>query len=294
MNPSAPRLALTIQSHVAWGHVGNSAAVLPLQLLGIEAIPIHTVQFSNHTGYGEFKGQVFPASHIRDVLEGLQARGVLAQCDAVLSGYLGDPGTGEAILEAVSSIRQVRPQVRYLCDPVMGDTGRGIFVRPGVPEFLRQRALPSTDILTPNQFEFELLIGHAVDSVQATLEGARSLLRRHPDRLGPELIVVTSLRTADLPRDSIHTIAVTADQAWAVHTPHIELSPMPNGMGDVFSSVLLGCLLKGKSIPESLAHAVSCLYGLISELPSGGRDLPLVAAQRQVAHPSRLFHASEI
>lgn len=294
MNPSTPRLALTIQSHVAWGHVGNSAAILPLQLLGIEAIPIHTVQFSNHTGYGEFKGQVFPASHIRDVLEGLQARGVLAQCDAVLSGYLGDPGTGEAILEAVASIRQVRPQVRYLCDPVMGDIGRGIFVRPGVPEFLRQRALADTDILTPNQFEFELLIGHAVDSVQAAVDGARSLLRRHPDWLGPELIVITSLRTPDLPEDSIHTIAVMADQAWAVRTPHLVLSPMPNGMGDVFASVLLGCLLNGRTVPESLGHTVSCLYGLISELPAGGRDLPLVAARHQIEKPSTLFHAIEI
>jgi pyridoxine kinase len=291
---AAPRLALTIQSHVAWGHVGNSAAVLPLQRLGIEAIPIHTVQFSNHTGYGEFKGQVFPASHIRDVLEGLQARGVLARCDAVLSGYLGDPGTGEAILEAVASIRQVRPQVRYLCDPVMGDTGRGLFVRPGIPEFLRQRALPSTDILTPNQFEFELLVGHAVESVGAAVDGARSLLRRPPGRPGPELIVITSLRTADLPPDSIHTLAVTADRAWTVRTPHIELSPMPNGMGDVFASVLLGCLLNGSPVPEALAHAVSCLYGLISELPQGGRDLPLVAAQHQIVHPTTAFHAVEV
>ena len=294
MTSATPRLALTIQSHVAWGHVGNSAAVLTLQLLGIEAVPIHTVQFSNHTGYGEFKGQVFPASHIHDVLEGLQARGVLARCDAVLSGYLGDPGTGEAILEAVASIRQVRPQVRYLCDPVMGDIGRGLFVRPGIPEFLRQRALPNTDIITPNQFEFELLIGHEVESMQAAVTGARSLLRRHPDRPGPELIVITSLRTPDLPHDSIHTIAVTADHAWTVPTPHLALSPMPNGMGDVFAAVLLGCLLQGSPVPDSLAHAVSCLYGLISELPAGGRDLPLVAAQRQIAHPTTLFHATEI
>ncbi len=145
-NPPAPAsageppLVLSIQSHVAFGHVGNDAAMLPLQLLGIQPVAVHTVQFSNHTGYGEFKGQVFPPAHIGDVLDGLRARGVLARCTAVLSGYLGDAGVGEAILAAVQEIRAVRPGLRYLCDPVMGDVGRGVFVRPGIPEFLRRRS----------------------------------------------------------------------------------------------------------------------------------------------------------
>lgn len=294
MNIAAPRLALTIQSHVAWGHVGNSAAILPLQLLGVEAVAIHTVQFSNHTGYGEFKGQVFPASHIRDVLEGLQARGVLEACDAVLSGYLGDAGTGEVILEAVATIRQVRPQVRYVCDPVMGDVGRGVFVRPGIPEFLRDRALPATDILTPNQFEFELLTGSSVNSMPDAIALARTLLRLEAGRPGPELIVITSLHTPDLPADAITTVAITVDQAWAVQTPHIPLTPMPNGMGDVFSSTLLGRLLNGDTIPQALSHAVSCLYGLVSELPPGGRDLPLVASRHQITQPSTRFDAKPV
>ncbi len=130
--PEAP-LVLSIQSHVAYGHVGNDAAMLPLQLLGMQPVAVHTVQFSNHTGYGEFKGQVFTPAHIGDVLDGLRARGVLARCQAVLSGYLGDAGVGEAILSAVQEIRAARPALHYLCDPVMGDVGRGVFVRPAFP-----------------------------------------------------------------------------------------------------------------------------------------------------------------
>jgi len=289
---SEPCIALTIQSHVAWGHVGNSAAVLPLQLLGVEAIAVHTVQFSNHTGYGEFKGQVFPASHIRDVLDGLDARGVLARCDAVLSGYLGDAGTGEVILDAVSAIRQVNPGLRYVCDPVMGDVGRGMFVRPGIPEFLRHRALPHCDVLTPNQFEFEFLAGEPIGaSVAHAVAVARKLLRAQATAPGPEMIVITSLRTDDMPADRIATLAVNHAEAWSVQTPHLACEPPPSGMGDVFAATLTGRLLRGEPVAQALSHTVSCLYGLVSHLAPGARDLPLVAARSQITDPDTEFDA---
>jgi len=291
---SAAPIALTIQSHVAWGHVGNAAAVPALQLLGIEAVPIHTVQFSNHTGYGEFKGQVFPASHVRDVLDGLAARGVLARCDAVLSGYLGDAATGEAILEAVAEIRRQRPDMRYLCDPVMGDVGRGMFVRPGIPDFLRDRAVPRADIITPNQFEFEWLASRTLTSIADAVACARGLLRTGPGRPGPGVIVITSLRTPDVPGDRLATLAVTADAAWQVQTPLLDCEPMPNGMGDVFSAVLLARVLQGDAVPDALTHAVSCLYALVAQVPPGGRDLPLVAARDQVSAPAQRFVAEAV
>ncbi len=288
--PEAP-LVLSIQSHVAYGHVGNDAAMLPLQLLGMQPVAVHTVQFSNHTGYGEFKGQVFTPAHIGDVLDGLRARGVLARCQAVLSGYLGDAGVGEAILSAVQEIRAARPALHYLCDPVMGDVGRGLFVRPGIPEFLRRRALAQASIVTPNQYEFELLLGGApLASVDEAVAAARGLLGAAPGT-GPALIVVTSLRTPDLPEDRLGTLAVTADAAWLVQTPFIDLQPLPNGMGDVFSAVLLGHLLRGAATPDAVSGAVSSLYALVSRTTPGQRDLPLVACREQITAPSERFAA---
>ncbi len=288
--PEAP-LVLSIQSHVAYGHVGNDAAMLPLQLLGMQPVAVHTVQFSNHTGYGEFKGQVFTPAHIGDVLDGLRARGVLARCQAVLSGYLGDAGVGEAILSAVQEIRAARPALHYLCDPVMGDVGRGLFVRPGIPEFLRRRALAQASIVTPNQYEFELLLGGApLASVDEAIAAARGLLGAAPGT-GPALIVVTSLRTPDLPEDRLGTLAVTADAAWLVQTPFIDLQPLPNGMGDVFSAVLLGHLLRGAATPDAVSGAVSSLYALVSRTTPGQRDLPLVACREQITAPSERFAA---
>src|SRR5947207_162471 len=161
---------LSIQSHVAYGHVGNSAAVFPLQRLGCEAWPIHTVQFSNHPGYGASRGRIFDAAMINEVIDGIAERGVLGRCDGVLSGYVGAIDIGAAILDAVARVKAANPAARYCCDPVIGDIGRGVYVRADVPEFMRECALPAADIVTPNQFELDLLSGTAT----ATLAGALS------------------------------------------------------------------------------------------------------------------------
>lgn len=285
-----PPLVLSIQSHVAYGHVGNDAAMLPLQLLGIEPVAVHTVQFSNHTGYGEYKGQVFTPAHVQDVLDGLRARGVLARCTAVLSGYLGDAGVGEAILAAVQEVRAAQPGAHYLCDPVMGDVGRGLFVRPGIPDFLRKRALSQASVITPNHYEFELLCGGPLTTVQAATQAARTMLAQMHDSQSA-LIVITSLRTDDLPADQLATLAVTADKSWLVQTPYIDLHPLPNGMGDVFSAVLLGHLIQGRSVADAVSRAVSTLYALVSRTESGQRDLPLVASRDQITAAAQIFAA---
>lgn len=294
-SPSDLPLVLSIQSHVAYGHVGNAAAALPLQLLGVQPVIVNTVQFSNHTGYGEFKGQVFSAAHIGDVLDGLRARGVLERCRAVLSGYLGDADSGEVILSAVAEIRRSRPDMLYLCDPVMGDVGRGIFVRPGIPEFLRRRALAAASVITPNQFEFELLFGRTLTDVADAVGAARTLLGNVDDkgheRDGPAAIIITSLRTPDLPATELTTLTVTAHDAWIVQTPFIEIAPLPNGMGDVFSAVLAAHLLNGLAMPDAVSLAVSTLYALVSRTQSGSRDLPLIAARDQIVDPAERFHA---
>src|SRR5580704_775784 len=157
LNPSydADMNLLSIQSHVAYGHVGNSAAVFALQRLGCEVWPVHTVQFSNHPGHGAWRGRVLDPDLIREVVAGIAERGVLATCDGVLSGYVGAPQTGEAILDAVRAARSANPRAQYCCDPVIGDVGRGVYVGDAVAQFMRERAVPLADVLTPNQFELE-------------------------------------------------------------------------------------------------------------------------------------------
>ncbi len=204
---------LSIQSHVAYGHVGNASAVFPMQRLGVEVWPVHTVQFSNHTGYGAWRGEVFAAETIRDVVRGVGERGALARCDAVLSGYMGSAAIGEAILEAVAAVRAENPAALYCCDPVLGDTEEGVYVRPGITEFMRERAVPAADILTPNQFELNLLTGLP----SGTLDEARAAIAALQAR-GPRVVVVTSAATAETPADRIDLLAGEGGRLFRVRT----------------------------------------------------------------------------
>jgi pyridoxine kinase len=279
---------LSIQSHVAYGHVGNSAAVFPLQRLGHEVWPVHTVQFSNHTGYGAWRGPVFDAGTVREVVRGIAERGVLGTCDGVLSGYMGSAEIGDAILDAVSQLKQANPRAQYCCDPVIGDVGRGVFVRPGIPAFMRERAMPAADIVTPNHFELDHLTGRTtptLDDVVAAIDAVHAL--------GPRVVLVTSLQTQDTPRDAIDVVASDASGRFRVRTPHLPVSL--NGAGDTIAALFLAHVLQGTSTFEAVSRAVSSVFGVIRRTAdAGAREMLLVAAQDELAAPSQLYVAQRL
>ncbi len=279
---------LSIQSHVVFGHVGNASAVFPLQRLGVEVWPIQTVQFSNHTGYGAWRGQVFEAGMIADLVEGIAERGVLPRCDGVLSGYMGSADIGAAILGAVEQVRTANPRARYCCDPVIGDVGRGIFVRPGIPEFIRERALPAADIITPNQFELELLSG-----VKAASRGEAIAACGRLHAVGPKVILVTSLHTGETPADAIDLLACGPDGHFLVRTPRLEANL--NGAGDAIAALFFFHYERTGSTAAALSAAASSVYGLLERtVAAGSRELLLVAAQDEFISPSRVFTADAV
>ena len=276
---------LSVQSHVAYGHVGNAAAVFPLQRLGVEVWPVHTVQFSNHTGYGAWRGQVFGAELIRELVTGIEERGVLGTCDAVLSGYMGDAAIGEAILEAVARVRAANPQAVYCCDPVIGDVGRGVFVRPGIPEFMRDRAMPAADIATPNQFELEWLTGRAVGTLAEAKAAVRAL-----QESGPRCVLVTSLRVEDTPADAIEMLAAEGGQFWRVRTPLLPISV--NGAGDAIAALFLFHRLRWGDVRVAVSSTASSIHGLLRRTAeAGSREILTVAAQDEFVRPSQTFVA---
>ncbi|WP_020179212.1 pyridoxal kinase PdxY [Methylopila sp. M107] len=279
---------LSIQSHVAYGHVGNASAAFPLQRLGHEVWAVNTVQFSNHTGYGAWRGEVFSAAAIREVVEGIQDRGVFPKCDGVLSGYMGEAAIGEAILDAVARAKRANAGALYCCDPVIGDVGRGVFVRPGVPEFMRDRALPAADVVTPNQFELEFLTGARVEDFRAAMAAARSLLDR-----GPRVALVTSLITPETPADVIDMLVVSEDGAWSLRTPLLPVSV--NGAGDAIAALFFAHYLETRSPAEALSKAASSVYGVLkATAEAGSREILTVAAQQEFVSPSRRFEASPL
>ena len=279
---------LSLQSHVANGHVGNSAAVFALQRLGIEVWPIHTVQFSNHTGYGDWTGRVFDGGMIREVFAGIEKRGVLGECDGILSGYMGSADIGTAILETVAAVKHTNVAAQYCCDPVIGDVGRGVFVREGIPEFMRDKAVPLADIITPNQFELDYLAGHET----RTMAQAFSAIDALHDK-GPRAVMVTSLHTEGTPDDCLDLLASDVKGRFHVRTPKLPLSV--NGAGDAIAALFFAQYLDGGNIGEALTKAASAIFGILCKtLEAGAREILLVAAQEEIVKPTQLFEAKRL
>lgn len=281
--PTLPRVnILSIQSSVAYGHAGNSSAVFPLQRLGFEVWPVYTVHFSNHTGYGEWRGPVFEPETVADVITGIEERGVLGECDAVLSGYQGGEQVGAVILDAVSRVKTANPKAIYCADPVMGDVERGFFVRPGIPEFMRDKVIPAADIVTPNQFELEFLTGSEVRTVDGLLTAVDSLRDR-----GPRTVLVTSVQTDETPADSVQLAVVTDDGAWLVTTP---LLPMyVSGAGDATAAIFLARWL-AEEPAKALADTADSVFSIMERTHQAGtREIQLIASQDAIAHPQGRF-----
>jgi pyridoxine kinase len=274
---------LSIQSSVAYGHVGNSAVTFPLMRMGVTVWPVITVHFSNHTGYGAWRGPLLSAADLRDVVQGIDERGVLGEVDAVLSGYQGGEDIGAMILDAVALVKLRNPAAIYCCDPVLGDADGGYFVRPGIPELMRQRVVPAAQIITPNQFELEALTGLRVSTMGEVLNAADAARR-----LGPEVVLVTSVLGQDGRPGTIAMVAVDAEGAWQVTTPR--LPQTFTGSGDVTAATFLATLLDTADVSGALAHTAAVIYGLLMvTAASGGTELALIAAQAELVHPSHTF-----
>jgi pyridoxine kinase len=285
---SAVVSVLSIQSHVAYGHVGNSSAVFPLQRLGVEVWPVHTVQFSNHTGYGKWTGRVFDGQAVEEVVDGIADRGVLPGCDAVLSGYLGSADIGHAVVQTVGRVRAANPDAVYCCDPVIGDVGRGVFVRPGIEELMREVAVPAADVVTPNHFELDLLSGTTTGSLDAVKDAVAAV-----QALGPRVVLTTSLATDDTPGDAVDLLASEGGRHWRVRTPRLRLSV--NGAGDAIAALFLAHWLDTRSAGEALGRAAASVFGLLQRTEdAGSREILLVAAQEEFVTPTRTFAVDDV
>ena len=279
---------LSIQSSVAYGHVGNSAAVFPLQRLGVEVWPVHTVNFSNHTGYGAWRGPLIAADDVREVITGIEERDAMPEIDAVLSGYQGGTQIGDVILDAVARVKSANPAAIYACDPVMGNAKSGCFVHPDIPVLLRERVVPRADLITPNQFELGFLTETDpadLDSTLASVERAREM--------GPSTVLVTSVLRPDRPEGTIEMLAVHGDGAWIVQTPHLPLKA--NGSGDVTAALFTAHLLESGDAGVALGRTVSSVFDLLrTTLDSGRRELQLVQSQEAIAHPRMQFEVTRL
>ncbi|MGV3344181.1 pyridoxal kinase PdxY [Enterobacteriaceae bacterium LUAb1] len=282
---------LSIQSHVVYGHAGNSAAEFPVRRMGVNVWPLNTVQFSNHTQYGHWTGTVMPATHLGEIVKGISDIDGLKRCDAVLSGYLGSPEQGEQILAIVKQVKAANPAAWYFCDPVMGHPEKGCIVAPGVAEFHCQYALPASDIIAPNLLELEMLSGCSVNAVEEAVVAARTLIAR-----GPQIVMVKHLARAGYGNHHFEMLLVTAKEAWHISRPLVDFGVrQPVGVGDLTSGLLLVNLLQGMSLDRALEHTTAAVYEvMLTTHEMGEYELQLVAAQDRMVQPVHHFGAARL
>jgi len=279
---------ISIQSQVAYGHVGNSAAVFPMQMHGIDVIAVPTTLLSNRPGYNTIRGRVLEAQLVADLLLGIEERGALRSADMILSGYLGSAETAAVVADFVARAQASHPRLRYACDPVLGDRDRGLFVKSDIPPLVRDRLLPLADIITPNHFEFEWLCAAKAATSGEILQAAQMLLAH-----GPSTVVVTSAELSDTPAGEIETLAIERAQAWRVRTPKLPISP--NGTGDLFASLLVAARVRGSDTREALSHAASAIYAVLDRTAADGTgEMRIVASADQLVAPKRRFEAVAI
>jgi pyridoxine kinase len=279
---------ISIQSQVAWGHVGNSAAVLPLQMHGIDVTAVPTTLLSNRPGYPTIRGRVLDAQLVADLLLGVEERGALDTCRMILSGYLGSPEIAAVVADFVQRAKARHPALLYCCDPVLGDRDRGLFVHADIPPLVRDRLCRLADIITPNHFEFEWLCGAKATTTDQAIAQAQALLAR-----GPSTIVVTSAELDDLPDGQIETLAVERSKAWRVRTPKLPISP--SGTGDLFAALFVAARLQEKDTPDALGHAASAIFAVLERTAiSGTEEMRIVESAGLLAQPKRRFDAIAI
>jgi len=279
---------LSIQSSVSYGHVGNSAAVFPLQRMGHEVMPVYTVVFSNHTGYGSWGGPLLTGDNVRDIVRGIDDRGGLNDVQLVLSGYQGGNDIGDAILDAVALVKQRNPEAIYACDPVLGSASSGCFVAPEVQSLIRDRVVPQADLITPNQFELGFITGTDPLTLEDTLASVDQVRAR-----GPQTVLVTSVMRPDRPEGTIEMLAVDGDGAWIVQTPHLPFKA--NGSGDVTTALFATLLRESGDLAGSLARTAASVFELLENtINSGERELQLIESQEAYVHPKHAFEVHPV
>ncbi|MCZ4281916.1 pyridoxal kinase [Kiloniella laminariae] len=283
---------ISVQSQVCFGHVGNSAATFPLQLLGIDVHAVPTTLLSNHPAHPSVYGREIEAELLEDLLKGLSERGAFARSSGLLSGYLTSVANGDVLVRALKDYKKQNPKGVYILDPVMGDQGSGLFVREGIPDLIADQLLPLADIITPNKFEFEILVGAKAAGYPEMISLARSLMIAQ----SINCVVITSANasveegrnTESGQQGRTAVLVIKKNSAWLLETPLFDQHF--SGTGDLFASILVGWVLKGDAVEVAAQRAVTAVYAILKQTTaSGSAELNLITNYKCIFKSGDLF-----
>ncbi|WPX97531.1 pyridoxal kinase [Candidatus Fokinia crypta] len=276
---------LSFQSHVCYGYAGNSAATFIFQRYFLEPVIVHTVYFTNHTGYGKAFGRIIPHEDVNVILNGLWEMGFWQNISAIVSGYVGSETNGNALLEMIEKSTQCSLEIPIFIDPVMGDIGRGIFVKDDVVNFFRKNALKYADVITPNQFEAELLSEMKIRNIEDAKKVAMCLYKRMKGKNNGKLIIIKSIlhdvghELSNLMFDgSEYFLITTKSYDFAMHDMRI-----PGGFGDVFMALFSSNHIVTKDPISAFENATNIIF-MITEntFKKKRKELDVINCQEEI------------
>lgn len=266
---------LSIQSHVSHGYVGGKAAIFPLQCQGWEVDYLNTVEFSNHTGYGSFAGDSLEINQAEKMLNRLLDLGVTYQY--ILTGYIPNEKLIFTIHQFIKKYKLKNQDTLYLLDPVLGDNDYLYVEKSCITTYKSILKDQLVDIITPNQFEFELLVDAKIVDNKSLVNGLDFLINNHKVRF----VVITSI---ELPDGTLGCIIGTKQGA-AMFKIH-KIDSYFTGVGDLFSSLLADRLslnlgLKGLNDLEILSRSVNQVLTIITKTLRVTRSMALLEYQEE-------------
>lgn len=301
-NPDLNRRVLSIQSHVVHGYVGNKSATFPLQILGFEVDAINSVQLSNHTGYKTIKGQVLQEKELAELFEGLEANNLLQCYSHLLTGYTGNGSFLKRISYIVKKLREINPHLIYVCDPVMGDNGK-MYVPEDLLPIYRDEIIPLADIITPNQYEVELLTEKKITTEADVWSAVQWFHER-----GIDTVVISSSELGQA-KELRAFLSKKNGNRYIINIPRQGNGISFTGTGDLFASLFLAHSHASKDLGVAFENTIASLQAVIKrtlasmpeEVLSGQRkvtaqecELKLIQSKSVIENPLVVLKAQQI
>ncbi|MDR1075624.1 MAG: pyridoxal kinase [Xanthomonadaceae bacterium] len=266
---ASPVDIISVQSQLVYGYAGNSAAVPPLHRLDMRVAVIPTTLLSNTPFYETLRGKMLPTDLFGDLLRGASERGLPQRARALISGYFGSLGNGQAFADWVEATLPDAPGMRFFLDPVIGDTHTGPYVEAGLDKVISERLLPHAWLVTPNAFELEQLTGMPALQEADAVAASRKLLAR-----GPEWVIAHSIVGEP---GQLVSLAVGHDVVHRWVSPYLAVDVA--GTGDVLVALTTAFLLRGESLPQAVTRALAGVHAALeSTLENGIEELDVQVA----------------
>lgn len=282
---------LSIQSNVVYGYAGNKVATFPMQLLGIEVMPIHTVQLSSNTVYQNYDGIVLGDKQISRIINSLESIGILGSIDAIISGYIGSAEQGKEIYQAVKKIKQYNPQAIYVCDPVMGgDISKGSALPQNIIDFFSNHAVKLADYITPNLLELQILAQQTLHNFTDVINAIEQLKAQNRAK-----IIVKNLQYAGKNSKEFEMILATEQKMYHLTRPLYDFTRRPLGVGDLICATFTAHLVNGKSELEAFELAANIANDVLDITKQhNSLELEMIKAQHYIKHPKMQYRAFPI